>query len=410
LLTVQTLAYNVFDPSPCAFPPPRVPLLPTLARASFGHVPRSAFVQVGAQRARRAYTRGRYALHDAYRLSGVGPQGALLAPAYHCRTMLDPAISLDGPILLYALDEQLAPDLHRLREQVRSAAQPVRALLLTHYFGFAQAIEAIKALCDAHDIVLIEDCSHTLFTREGVPGPGAFGRYVTASPYKMFPCEDGGLLMAEAGAPLPEVRAPGLRAELKAMANAVEHAWAHRRASRHATDIGRLDGDIAQIIDAPLEPGTQARADQAGPSRHYDRAEEGLAGSRVSRWLTGLCNIEQLAERRRANYRRWHEAVRGLPNCRALFERLPDDCVPYMFPLRIDHPQPHFFMLKKLGVPIWRWDDMAASDCAISQRYREHLLHLPCHQALSDAELQWMLQAVSKVMRCGPVPAAIAAA
>jgi dTDP-4-amino-4,6-dideoxygalactose transaminase len=67
-------------------------------------------------------------------------------------------------------------------------------------------------------------------------------------------------------------------------------------------------------------------------------------------------------------------------------------------------------MLKKLGVPIWRWDDMAASDCAISQRYREHLLHLPCHQALSDAELQWMLQAVSKVMRCGPVPAAIAAA
>jgi perosamine synthetase len=399
-LIVQTLAYNVFDPSACEFPPPRVPLLPTLTRASFGHTRRAGeFVQVGAQRARRAYTRGRYALRDAYRLSGVGPQGALLAPAYHCRTMLDPAISLDAPILLYALDEHLAPDLPRLREQVRTAAQPVRALLLTHYFGFAQAVEPIKTFCDTHGIELIEDCAHTLFTQPGMQGPGAFGRYVIASPYKMFPCEEGGLLIAGPDVALPSLRAAGLRAELKALVNAVENAWVHRRTQRSAADIERLDTDIAGVASARLDVGTQARADLTGPSRYYDKAEEGLAGSRTARWLTSLCNIDQLALRRRANYRRWHDAVRGLPNCRALFDRLPDGCVPYMFPLWIDHPQPHFFMLKKLGVPIWRWDDMAASDCAVSQRCREHLLHLPCHQALSDHELEWMVQAVAKVMR-----------
>src|SRR5258706_16084361 len=99
----------------------------------------------------------------------------------------------------------------------------------------------------------------------------------------------------------------------------------------------------------------------------YVEAEEGLAGCSVSRWLAKLCDADSLASRRRANYERWRDAVRGLPNCRALFDRLPDDCVPYMFPLLIDRPQSHFYVLKKLGVPIWRWDDMAAPGCPVSQ-------------------------------------------
>jgi hypothetical protein len=112
-----------------------------------------------------------------------------------------------------------------------------------------------------------------------------------------------------------------------------------------------------------------------------------------------LSDVADIAARRRSNYRRWLAGVTALPHCRPLFPQLPDGCVPYMFPLLIDHPASHFHVLKKLGMPIGRWDDTADSNCAISSRYRDHLIHLPCHQALSERDLDWMVDVVTRVMR-----------
>lgn len=409
---MHTLSYNVFDPARCAFPPPRVPLLPMLTRSAVARSPSGDFALVATGRARRSYTRGRYALYDAYRLSGVGSRGSLLAPAYHCRTMLDPAINLNAPLLLYGLDAQLAPDFASLERLVRSAEQPVRAMLLTHYFGFAQQVAPIKAFCDAHGIALIEDCSHALFDLRGAERLGEHGRYTIASPYKLFPCEEGGLLIPALGVALPTEpnRAPGVRAELKGLASAIESSWKHYRDLHRGADLARLDDDIRRIAAEPIERGAQTRAELTGTSPMYLDREQGLAGSAVSGWLMKLCDIGHVAARRRANYARWNDAVRGLPHCRPLFAELPANCVPYMFPLLIEHPQPHFYVLKKLGMPIWRWDEMAVSDCATAQHYRQHVLHVPCHQALSERELDWMTSAVAKVMRQVPVPLAAHAA
>jgi dTDP-4-amino-4,6-dideoxygalactose transaminase len=378
-------------------------LLPVFTREGFGRNSGRHFELVGAGRPQRSYTRGRYALFDAYRLCGVGPEGALLAPAYHCRTMIDPAISLSAPVLLYPLDERLAPDVDALRRLLqRSAGRPVRALLLTHYFGMPQQVEPIKALCDEHGVALIEDCSHALFNRRGAERLGLHGRYVTASPYKMFPCEEGGLLIGGCGAELPPPpRTAGVRAELRSLAHALEHARAHRRTLREGLAVDRLDADLARIASGAIVRGRESQRELAETSAAYDRREEGLAASHTSRALMRLCDTDRLAEQRRAHYRRWLDAVRGLPRCRALFDTLPDDAVPYMFPLLIEQPQSQFFWLKLLGVPIWRWDDMADSDCAVSRRCRQHVLHLPCHQALTDAELDWMTAAVAKVMHLG---------
>lgn len=122
-----------------------------------------------------------------------------------------------------------------------------------------------------------------------------------------------------------------------------------------------------------------------------------------SRWVMRHTNLQRLAERRRQHYQQWVKSLAGLPSCRALFPALPVDCVPYMFPLVIDHPETHFFAFKHLGVPIWRWDDMAVSDCAVATRYRLHLLHLPCHQELTTEQMAWMTRAVVGVMRSQPI-------
>jgi perosamine synthetase len=108
--------------------------------------------------------------------------------------------------------------------------------------------------------------------------------------------------------------------------------------------------------------------------------------------------LQPVTQQRRGNYRQWAELIGSLGGAKALFPELPPDCTPYMFALRIDRPEQHFYQLKHLGLPIWRWDEMAASACPVSTDYRLHLLHLPCHQSLSQEHMQWMLESVRQVL------------
>jgi dTDP-4-amino-4,6-dideoxygalactose transaminase len=396
------LFFRVFDPDACQFPSPRVPILPSLGIASFGFGRSRKFASVFSAAPNLFYSRGRYALHDAYRLSGVGPKGALLAPAYHCRTMLDPAICLGGTVILYPLEAKLAPDIALLAQLVDSSEMPVRAMLLTHYFGFAQATDAVQAFCDERDIVLVEDCSHACFRSFQNTSLGQSGRFVVTSPYKLFPSEDGGGLQINGkGSAFPSrLRARGSRDEMRSLVNSFRRAIR----SRPQTGDAGTDEQLRHICAKEIVKGREFEQPGNQVSSMYDPLAENLAGLSASRLIISFSNVDRIAEARRNNYRQWLDAVRFLPHCRPLFDELPDDVVPYMFPLYVEYPTPHFFVLKQLGLPIWRWDEMAVSNCVLAMDYRLHLLHLPCHQSLSRAEMRWMTQTLAGVMTEIPVP------
>lgn len=381
------MRYQRFDPSACGFPRPKVSVLPPLGWASLGgHKP--ACISLMGSHA-QPFSRARYALTEALRHCGLGPGTALLAPAYHCRTMIDPAIRLGAQVLLYPCGANLVPDLAALRVLLAQTQAPVKAMLVTHYFGFAQPMDALMALCQAHGIDVIEDCSHAMFAApDGAMGRS--GRFGVASPYKFFPMTDGGLLWAN-GEALPEPRQaprpPSLRAEL----SAVLHSLRGEPATALQTDAQR------PLPSAPR--GADFVVEEPGVSLHYVESEEGLRSLTWSRWVMRRTDQARMVERRRQNYQRWLKAIANLPHCRALFPLLPDATVPYMFPLLIEQPELHFGTLKALGLPIWRWDDMAMSPCPVARDYRLHLLHLPCHQEVSEEQMDWMISQLVRVMR-----------
>lgn len=385
-----------FDPAPYGFPRPGIPLLPQGPTATRL---RSAPAQAGQSARFRHFTRGRYALGAAYRLAGLGPVSALLAPAYHCVTMLDPALALGADVQLYPLHADLSPDLDKLDELLAAHGRPVKALLGTHFFGLAQNFSDLKQWCEKHQIAFIEDCSHVLFTENyQAAGTGSFGKFVTASPYKFFACEDGGLLYSPE-APLPDsvgTKPAGLMQELRGIKRSLEKCWS---AGSMAEDIAAIDGRLKALGTTPALVAEEQTTPYTEPSSLYTAAEAKTSALRSSRFIVRYSSIEENIRRRRNNYRRWVKGMEGQPNCRALFPNLPEDCAPYMFPLRIDHPAPHFFWLKQLGVPIWRWDQMAVSSCKVARDYRLHLLHLPCHQSLSDGQMAWMIAVVQEVLR-----------
>ena len=401
------MQYQRFDPTGCNFPRPKVPALPALSRQTFGNAKTANFIPLGSNANARSFTRGRYALTEAYRLAGIDPNSSLLAPAYHCRTMLDPAIRLGGAICIYPLKPDLSPDLAALAACLAACKKPVKAMLLTHYFGFAQAMKPIAEFCAQHGITLIEDCSHALFvnatTAANTPANhlpmGTTGRFGVASPYKFFASEDGGLLWAnEPNEPPLNLQTPQpLKEELKSIVHALQRGRSQAKDSLGEANSGAPSNSALPSASYDTLEQTDAT------STYYQPDQEHLQSLAISRWVLRHTNLQRLTQLRRQHCQQWASAVAGLPHCKPLFSQLPADCVPYMFPLLIDHPDTHFFALKQLGVPIWRWDDMAVSTCQTATNYRLKLLHLPCHQELTHEQMTWMTRTVQEVLQQPPM-------
>lgn len=390
-MTLDTL---IFDPSACGFPKPRIPLLPigldgVSLKASAPWAPRANF---------RHFSRGRYALREAYRLAGIGPDSTLLAPAYHCRTMFDPALALGGNVAFYSLTPNLSPDLATLDALAENTRAPVKALLATHFFGIAQDFTELASWCARRGIVLVEDGSHAFFSQQHRPtGIGQFGAFVVSSPYKFLPSPDGGILYARQAEQLDSLltRQPAWRTELRYLVHFWQKSAEYRR--RYVCNIDQLGAELATIVRHPAPPARDLRIN-AGCSADYCPDEEQRAAMRYSQMIYRRPDSETVANRRRENYRRWAAATTGLSHCHPLFPNLPADSIPYMFPLHIEKPDPHFYQLKQLGLPIFRWDSIAATHCPTANDYRLHLLHLPCHQSLSNGELEWMIAAIRSVV------------
>lgn len=349
----------------------------------------------------RHFIRGRFALREAYRLAGIGRGSALLAPTYHCFTMLDPALALDGEVLLYPLHADLSPDLAALDRLAYLSAAPVKAVLATHFFGIPQDFAELADWCRKRDIVFVEDCSHVLFTMNFcAPGCGSHGDYVISSPYKFLPGPDGGVLYARNARMLAGIgcRQPSLKDELRGIAQALSMAKHFRRASS-ACNAEHLASEIA-AINATEQPSGHTTRSSHRYSPYYRPEKERLASLRFSRFIERHADLSAIAASRRANYHHWLNGVRGLTHCRPLYPQLLADCIPYMFPLIFETPDPHFHALMRLGVPVWRWDSIAVSDCPTANNYRLNLLHLPCHQSLSARDLDWMIAAITKVGTC----------
>jgi len=372
--------FSSFDPTGCHFPRPYVAVLPAFPSGMPGLCRSTIYRSTFLEQQCASYSLGRYALTEALRSLGVGPGKTVLIPAYHCRTMIDPVLRLGGKVMLFPLQQDLTPDWPELDACVSSCGKET-VLLLPHYFGFPQPVKEVSAWCKRHQVAYVEDCSHAMFGEYDGKPIGSFGDRSFASPYKFFATEDGGVLRGVSPDTAAPLFKPGMGAELKAVWRSFEKFVQQRRRR-----LPMLESD------GGFSCGTDAVKEEAGVSRHYDPAVEQMQALRWSRLSLRLSSIDRISVVRRQNYLAWIDAVSNMPGCRPLFQELPVGVVPYMFPLWLDHPEHAFFRLKRAGLPVFRWDDLAIGGCQISGLARLSLIHLPCHQGIGSAEMNWMVQ------------------
>lgn len=375
---------------------PQVPLAPVLSRASFARTGAATLPSVLDAGPAWQVTSGRIALALALRALGVGPGDIVLLPAYHSLSMVPPVLWRGAEALFYRVGLDTAADLDDIAAKL---GPRVKAMVVTHYFGFHQNMTAIHAFCERHHLALIEDCAHAFFGEHARRPLGSFGDFAIASSMKFFPGYDGGVLVARRPLELA-LHSAGAGFELKAMLNTLELSFAYGRLPLLRAVLAPLlqakDGlwralKRRGVASAPAAPGSSSSGVEFEPAWLERRAS--WFARRLLRKVSGA----RIVDARRRNYLALQRELGALPGCRPLYPCLPDGVCPWLFPLLVDDPEPVFAQLLARGVPVTRfastlWPGVGADTCADSVRLSRQVLALPVHQELLDTEMTWLAQ------------------
>lgn len=376
------------------YPPAAVSILPT------GHTrtspPRSGIpVRMRFDRDDVTYTRdGRTAIGIVLRDCGIGPSDEVLVPSYHCITMIEPVAGTGATAIFFRVNEDLTLNLDDLTAKATSRT---RAVLIPHYFGFMQPIQDLLEWSSHRGILVIEDCAHALYYRDKQHGFGFgfHGDYAIASIRKFLPCSDGGAACRNPARTLTETpERPPMGQQLRGIWRPLESALNHGRYGHLRTihsGLRRLVGEgKKQRPPIPARGSPTEGATSRPPSSSFSM-------TMASHMILNRTRHELVAAQRRLNYTDIVQALTSIEGIRPLFPCLPDHVVPYMIPAIIDHPNRLFPALKRAKVPMWRWEQIARSDCPVSLEYRTRLVHLPCHQSLRSSEKEWLVDTIKRV-------------
>lgn len=390
------------------FPLPAIPKDPVLSwRALFGGKSHdiASFLSLGQL---QFLTSGRMGIAHALRSLGVQAGDRVLVPAYHCNAMIEPVVWLGATPVFYRISSNTGVDLDDIGRLVLEGG--ARAMLVTHYFGFPQDIQAIFDFCQNHDLPFVEDCAHAFFGEAAGKPIGSFGQYAIASPWKFFPIYDGGCIAVRAAGGCAQIlQHPPVSFQFKAAINTLETAFRYRRlgVARHLAQPLLWLKDIIWRGTKRMAGSRMTRLSVAPSSAEGGTSFEpqwmDKRMSLPSRWLMQSSSFGRIILRRRKHYQRLLDACNAIPGCHPLFSVLPEKVVPYAFPLVIDEPERVFPMLKLAGVPIIRfgealWPGVNESICPISVEFSRKVFQFPCHQELSQAELEWMIDTIRRAL------------
>lgn len=387
--------------------PHSIPALPVLDWRGFGKGEAGDVLSVADGSLHVFTSSGRAAIMLGLESLGVGKGDRVMVPTYHCPTMVAPIIAVGAEPVFYPINQTGEAQL----ESAWPIVEKIKAVIVPHFFGIPQDMARIRALCDMHGAALIEDCAHCFFGHGGTRVVGHWGDIAIASLTKFFPVPSGGLLAFPTGMQRPpDLNPPGLVNELKAVIDILETAAGAGRLMGLGSLLRglfllkrnlRRDGSKGGGAAAPL------MSDVIVPDAlRFDVTLAHRASERICRWLPSITDRNRLANCRRDNYHKLARALSGHKAFVPLFPVLPTGAVPYVFPLLVKQPDDKYRKLKGLGLPVFRWNWLWPGTPVLSgdsgQLWSSEVFQLPCHQDLTDAELDCICSTVIRVCS-GPV-------
>ncbi|CAM3976069.1 DegT/DnrJ/EryC1/StrS family aminotransferase [Roseateles saccharophilus] len=369
----------------------RQPTRPTFGWDNLGGEPSAGLPAVDDLPDTRLLSSGRAALFAAMKALGVQPGDTVLAPSYHCPTLVAPLRLAGARVQFYPLGPDGLPALAAITPEPGT-----RAIVVAQLFGLPRSLAAVRAWCDARGIALVEDCAHSFFGQAGERPVGRWGDLATASVSKFFPVTEGGLLAGARPLPAQALRPAGAKQQLKAWVDLLERASEQGRLAGLNTALRalfRLKNGSPKPPGAPRADGPSQDMGEPAMMADCDLARSENAPPALTRQLLALPR-RRIVERRRAHYETLHRLTQNLPGTRPLFGPLPAQAAPYVMPLWVDSPEAAetvYAALRAAGCAVFRWDRVWPGVPEFPNDHgalwRTQLLQLLCHQDLTEPML-----------------------
>jgi perosamine synthetase len=315
----------------------------------------------------------------------------VLMPDYHMGNEVRAIRHAGAEIVWYPVTRDFEVDLEALRRLCRQ--HDAHVLFVIHYAGWPQPMDALRALCEDHGLLLVEDCALALLTEINGRPVGTFGDYAVFCLYKTLPLPDGGLLVQNRRVSKSLTELPLRSSGRMFVAGRVAELTLERFRSRHA-HLGRLLMGMKRWVGRRLHALRVERVPVGDTGFNPAHVDIGMAA--WSRRTLPRLDYEGIRSRRRHNFLVLKEQLAGHAAVRA---DLPPGACPLFFPLLVRDKAQASRALEERGVmatELWNEGDesVRGHEGAEARFLRRHVLELPIHQDITDAQIRYMARQV----------------
>lgn len=349
---------------------------------------------------------GTVAVYQAFRALGLPAGSVVLCPSYNCGHEIEPLMRLGLQVQCYRVTSDLEADLEDIE---RRMGPKVKALLITHFFGFGQNLEELRALCDRRGVFLVEDCAHALLSSNARGNLGRVGDAAIFSIRKTLPLPNGGAVLfnnsslAVKGSLEPP---PRLTTWLKAC-DLARKAAADELVREPS---GRTLFPLAAFGPLMLGNGLLARLHPAATTACYDPDNDAFDfDQRIMSWgispfsLRMLDHVEwsSVAQRRLDNYRYLAAALGEVEGCELMRPSTPDHTCPLFLPVLVNRRKEVFQHLvqQRIYPAIW-WDQkhpaVSWEEFPEAVVLKDRVLALPVHQDIEASQLDYLIDTLRR--------------
>ena len=318
----------------------------------------------------------------------------VLFPDFFNGAELEALLAAGVRIRFYPVHTGMRVDVQDIADRI---SPQTRAVFLIHYSGFPGPVEEVAALCKERGVRLIENCALALLSCIGERPLGSFGDAAVFCLHKPLPLTNGGALILREGR-----NGKVLVSRDPSVATVAGHVV--RQLMSHFALRGKSASLRAARVIHSLG---QAFTGAAGVKRvsvctsSFDVTSANLGISRLSlRVLTAL-DYAEIARRRRSNFQYLAERLDGIVS--PIFRELPPGVCPLSFPIRVENRAEVTERLVQLGieaVPLWARHHPILPEGSSPEvdDMRRTSLKLPCHQDLTNRELDRVVEGVKLVL------------
>jgi len=368
------------------------PLLPLRALFYKGE---SRVPEVLSDRSVRFYFSGSHALWNGLQALKLPRGTQILFPAFHCGAELDSALKAGFRADFYRIDSRLRIDLDAVRRMLNPQT---RALFLIHFFGFSQPIESVKEFCRVHDLLLVEDCAHALYSSDGNRPLGTTGDLAVFSLRKFLPVPEGGAFrLADRFAPPEEAPPPPRGETLRGLKHETERSVRMRGSAPAGLALDVAKGALLPL--SSLKGRRRSLPQCLDASIYFDVGRGGWGISALSKRLLGRIDHRRIVQKRRENFSFLLNALSGRGTAEPLFDVLPEGICPWMFPLTAPNVSSLIAHLREGGIeaePFWReiHPVFPLERFPEIKELKARLIGLPVHQDLGESELSFLAERI----------------